>query len=243
MNQPTGSALQLWQIPLTVSAATVARYSLCLSADEIARADRFRFAHDRRKFIVARGTLRYLLGGELGRSPQSIRFDYGDYGKPQVSITTVSPSAACGFHFNLSHSGELALCALGGSHRVGVDIEIIKTIQRLESMMSRCLCPEEIAQVAASEDPVRAFLQYWTCKEAYLKAIGKGLSQSMQSVKVQLRPPLLLQVPDRGLASWHLHPVSLPTGYVGAVVVEGTVSLELNEWRHSIPSDFSVTSP
>ncbi len=227
--------VRLWKVPLIVSNETLEDYFCCLSSDEKDRANRFKFAHDRRRFVVARGTLRHLLGEEFARSPQSIIFCYSEYGKPSMDPT--STAALGDFHFNLSHSGELALCVLGGDRRVGVDIEIIRPIQRLENMMERCLSEAEQKQVKETKDPLQAFLQRWTCKEAYLKAIGKGLSQSMKTVEVDTTLSRLLHVPDDCNEGWHLQtvelPKELPETYVGALVVAGKAQVQLNDWQHT----------
>jgi 4'-phosphopantetheinyl transferase len=230
-------AIQVWQIPLSVSADSLDRYFACLSRDEQIRATRFRFADDRRRFTVARATLRHLLALQLKRSPEAIRFCYGEYGKPLIGQSTHAQTmsdASGEFHFNLSHSGELALCALGGERTVGVDIEEVKPMKRLDNLIDRCLSATERSQVKAAADQPRAFLQRWTCKEAYLKAIGLGLSQSMQMVEVQLVPPLLAQVPKDCDEGWNLHLLTLPAEYVGALVVKGRAAIHLCQWQHFV---------
>ena len=226
--------VQLWKVPLIASDEVVKDYFCSLSSDEQDRANRFKFAHDRRRYVVARGTLRHLLGREFARSPQSITFCYSQYGKPSLSLAS---TAVYDFHFNLSHSGELALCILGGDRRVGVDIEIIRPIQRLDNMMERCLSKAEQQQVKAATEPLRAFLQRWTCKEAYLKAIGKGLSQSIKTVEVDATLSRLLHVPDDCNEGWHLQTVELPEDspetYVGALVIAGKAQVQLNVWQHT----------
>ena len=238
--------VQIWQIPLQVpdarSPALLNQYRNCLSPDEKAKADRFRFEKDQRRFVIARGTLRHLLARQLNQKPQQVSFCYGTYGKPTVSLNPKnqpSPQALagidCDFHFNLSHSGEIALCALGHKRKVGVDIEQLKTIQRLDSMMRRTLVDSEQHQVMLALDESqqsRAFLQRWTCKEAYLKAIGLGLTQSMQTVEVQIEPPKLLQVPEDCAEGWQLHLVDLPDGYVGALAVDGEIAVTRHHWQH-----------
>ncbi|MGB3297563.1 MAG: 4'-phosphopantetheinyl transferase superfamily protein [Phormidesmis sp.] len=248
MRDVANDAIQLWKVPLVVSDEMLESYFYCLSSDEKARANRFKFARDRRRFVVARGTLRHLLGRELARSPQSITLCYGEYGKPSLSSTAANSAdyKACNFHFNLSHSGELALCALGGDRPVGVDIEIIRPIQQLDNMIERCLSEREQTQVRATADSLRAFLQCWTCKEAYLKAIGKGLSQSMKTVEVDALTAQLLRVPNECDEGWHLHTVDLSEDlsenlsensledYVGALVVSGQVRVQRSNWHHAI---------
>ena len=226
-------SVQVWQISLEVSEETLQAYENCLSVDERSRADRFHFLADRRRFIVSRGTLRHLLSRQFGRSPKDIEFCYGEYGKPSIVLDSESH---CNFHFNVSHSGELALCALGGQARVGVDIEKLKPIQRLDSMMERCLSKIELDQVNNEPEPTHAFLQRWTCKEAYLKAIGLGLSQSMQTVEVEITPFKLVSVPKDCADGWQLHPIEVPEGYVSALVTEGNNSVTFDRWQHELLS-------
>ena len=249
------SPVQVWHIPLQVSSALsaqlLASYFECLSLDERQKADRFRLPADRRRFVMARGTLRYLLGRQLNRSPKSVAFCYGAYGKPAVETANLvaensvsapgggaetSAENRCNVHFNLSHSSEMALCALGYERRVGIDIERVKPMKRLDGMMKRTLIESEQREVEA-EPPAaqaQAFLQRWTCKEAYLKAIGLGLTQSMQTVEVQLSPPKLLQVPESCSLGWHLNLVTLTESYVGALVTEGKTPVAQRQWQHDI---------
>lgn len=224
--------VQIWQIQLEVLPGTLEKYFACLSKEEKSRANRFRFADDQRRFIVSRGALRHILACQLHQSPDQVNFCYGEYGKPFVEKLPDTQRSSllrteCDFHFNLTHSGELALCALGYEHKVGIDIESIKPIKRLESLIERCLSDREKTQVKAqsADDQPRAFLQTWTCKEAYLKAIGLGLTQSMKTVEVQLAPPRLVCVPHSCSDGWCLHTLALPEGYVGALVVAGNVEV------------------
>ena len=224
-------SIQLWQISLAVSEPTVDRYWQHLSEDEKAKANRFRFAKDKRRFVVARGVLRTLLATQFAQSPSQVQFCYGEYGKPKLSRS----GEACDFHFNLSHSQELALCVLGKKRTVGVDVEYLKGIKRLDGMMERCLTPMELAEVRSHSESqhLEAFLQRWTCKEAYLKAIGLGLTQSMQSVEVKLSPPSLTTVPQTCAEGWHLSVIDVPDDYVAALVVAGTSDVEMHRWQHS----------
>lgn len=245
-----GSVVQVWQIPLqlfpeqpSLTHRLLNTYLECLSPDEKDKAARFHFPADRRRFAVARGTLRHLIARQLDQQPQEVTFCYGTYGKPAIDLSRrplpkALTESECCFHFNLSHSGEIALCALGYERAVGIDIEKVRPIERLDGMMKRTLLAKEQHQVELQAAPSHAFLQRWTCKEAYLKAIGLGLTQSMQTVEVQIDPPKLLQVPEDCADGWYLHLMDLPTGYVGALVIAGKAVVTQHQWQHRLlPAD------
>lgn len=191
----------------------------CLSQDEVERANRFRFDRDRTRFVQSRGSLRHILSRYIGTAPQALTFTYSPHGKPSLA-------AFPHLSFNLSHSGDMALCAVTRHRRVGVDVEQHRHITHFDSLSRRCLTEAERRTLEPLPEAERQqlFLQYWTGKEAYLKAIGCGLTQSLTSVSVQLSPPRLVQVPEPG--DWHLYPVVVEQG-AAAVVIEGkTASIQ-----------------
>src|SRR5271163_517516 len=145
-----------------------------LSADEIARAQRFHFEKDRIHFIHCRSALRFLLARYLGVSPAGIRFEYLSGGKPQL-IAEQNPRR---LQFNLSHSNNMALIAVGSELRLGVDIEKIRDNVDTAALAERFFSPRERAGLRALPGHLRvpAFFACWTRKEAFLKATGTGLS-------------------------------------------------------------------
>ena len=141
-----------------------------LSGAERARADRLA-AHPRaqRRFAAARAGLRALLGGHLGVDPGSLVFGEGPQGKPEL---------LGGPHFSLSHSQDLALCALSPSRRLGVDVEALRPVAEAEAIARRWFTASEmeVYEGARAVRPDEAFFRVWTRKEAYLKALGTGLA-------------------------------------------------------------------
>lgn len=109
--------IHIWRVALDVTALEMRRLRRTLSADELARAARFHFHRDRRRFIAARGALRNLLAKYLKQAPSALRFSYGPWGKPSL----LPPND---LRFNLSHSHDLALYAVSG-REVGIDLERI----------------------------------------------------------------------------------------------------------------------
>ncbi|MEM9162276.1 MAG: 4'-phosphopantetheinyl transferase superfamily protein [Cyanobacteria bacterium P01_F01_bin.4] len=212
--------IHIWRIWLGQQSPLT--YQSCLSAEEHTRANRFKFDRDRTRFIQSRGSLRHLLSRYLGCSAAEVTFTYGEYGKPQISN---DPTLT----FNLSHSEDLALCAVGYSQCLGIDLEYLRAITHFESLSRRCLCDSELQAIhpLAAPQAQQQFLQYWTCKEAYLKALGCGLTQSLQSVEVQLTPVAKLLSPAH---PWQLKILDPAPDFVAAVVSEKQVQVTQYEW-------------
>src|SRR5262245_17253393 len=110
-------AVHVWRFNLALERQGLEELWEALSQEEQARAERFRFETDRKRFIAAHGVLRHILAGYLNRRPADLIFGAGDFGKPFVVSGSPEESS---LRFNLSHSGELALCAVSPSLEVGV---------------------------------------------------------------------------------------------------------------------------
>jgi 4'-phosphopantetheinyl transferase len=158
-----------------------------LSADEIARANRFRFETDRDHFIVARSLLRIILGRYLDVDPSEIRFAYGENGKPRL---TNNLNTGHNLNFNLAHSGQYVVCGLTLDRDIGIDIELVSPDFASTEIANQFFSPAEIACLASLPFAARqqAFFDCWTRKEAFLKAKGCGLSQSLDNFDVTLGP-------------------------------------------------------
>ncbi|MEO0866886.1 MAG: 4'-phosphopantetheinyl transferase superfamily protein [Cyanobacteria bacterium J06642_11] len=212
-------SVDLWRIPLDCSPSTQ-----WLSDDELARLQRYRFERDQRRFAVARSSLRRILGFYTHTHPKDIGFTYSDRGKPSLQDNRH------GIQFNLSHSGEYALCGVA-QQPLGVDIEQLRSMDRLDGLIQRCLAPSEqatLSQVAANQKS-QAFLEYWTCKEAYLKATGQGISESLTAIEIELQPTPKLKLPDS--ASWQLRSLMPCVGYTAALVIHPDVN-QLRFWAY-----------
>lgn len=189
-----------------------------LTDDERTRAERFRLARVRDQFVAARGHLRALLGRYLGIEPRAVPMLYADGGKPHLP-------AGFDLHFNVSHTDGLAVIALGHT-RVGVDVERVRDIPDAEALVSRFFTRRECAQFQLLPPGARpaAFLRAWTCKEAILKAIGRGV-QSLDCCDMTFdaaqRPTLLEMDGDRAAGEkWELFTWEPALGYLAAGAVE-----------------------
>ena len=191
-----------------------------LSADEWARAERMPAPHHRRRWIASRFVLRDILARYCGGPPQAITFRYGPNGKPEV----VTDQSVGPIHFSVSHSQGLAVYAVA-AEPLGVDLERHRPLP-VEELASRFLSDYESAAIARVEgvDQLELFITCWTRKEAYLKAVGVGLSAPLQDFDVDLNPAATRALiahrgdarePDR----WSLLVPAVKPGFQAAIAV------------------------
>ncbi|MDB5829060.1 MAG: hypothetical protein JWQ73_3280 [Variovorax sp.] len=184
---PSIAACRLWHVDLDDAAATQA--SDCLSDDESARAARFVFERDRRRYVAAHIALRQTLSVETGVPAAALAFDVGAFGKPSLAV----PSA---LRFNLSHSAGAGLIAINDANDadcaagIGVDVEVLRPLSYSAALAAEYFTDAEQQGLAATAPPDRdlAFLTCWTRKEACVKALGLGLSVDTRSFEVGVSP-------------------------------------------------------
>jgi len=202
--------VHVWRAHLDVPESLAADLEQVLSQDERARAAKFRFQENRKEFVVAHGFLRMILGGYQKTDPSQIRLRAGFQQKPVLFETTNGE----GLQFSLSHSYPFALFAVTRAREIGVDVEKIRDDFDMESIASQFLSPNEISSVHnfATRDQREAFYQYWTCKEAWLKATGKGLLQEPNQAEVAV-------IAEEG--EWSLIPLGSIPGCAAALAISG----------------------
>jgi 4'-phosphopantetheinyl transferase len=217
--------IHVWRIPLDVSDQTVDRLRSMLSIDEIGRSIRYRFDHLTRRFIAGRAGLRVILGAYLNRRGGELRFDYGPLGKPILS----DDFRGSRIEFNVSHSHEMALCAVTRSGEIGVDLEYIRELRDSDGLAERFFARSEIDTMRrlSADERVLAFLRCWTRKEALLKAVGTGLSKPLREVEVSLARDepcraIRLSADFGPLDRWWLTAITPGPLYIGAIALRGT---------------------
>jgi 4'-phosphopantetheinyl transferase len=227
--------VHLWRINLAAVASAEKRWQTILSADERARAARFHFERDRRHFTATRALLRMILAGYLDSDPAQLAFRYSEKEKPSLD----PPTSTHPVEFNVSHSGTAALLAFARGRVLGVDIEIIREDFDPAALAHRFFSAHEQRQLTALDpsEKYRGFFRCWTRKEAYIKAVGTGLSLPLDQFDVSLRPSdenaLLATRPEASEAAlWSLREVPAGGGYVGALCVRGQ-HWQLKSWSDS----------
>ncbi|MGH1393415.1 MAG: 4'-phosphopantetheinyl transferase HetI [Trichormus sp.] len=218
--------VHVWRFHLDRTQLELEYLTATLSSDELTRANRFYFPEHRQRFIAGRGILRRILGGYLRILPEQVKFDYEPRGKPLLA----EGLQQSGLLFNLSHSHNLALCAVNYTRQIGVDLESLRVMDDVEALAQRFFLSREYdLMLSLPEDQKqKTFFRYWTCKEAYLKATGDGISQ-LEQIEIALtptEPARLVKLP-----TWSLVELVPDNNYVAALAVAGC-GWQLKCWQY-----------
>lgn len=230
LSSPTSAAVDLWLIATeTVETSVLNALKSVLSPAEQAQLQHIRLPAAQHQFVLSRGCLRHLLSRYIRQSPLSLTFAYGPRGKPALCPDRHGATPA----FNLSHSGTQLLIGVSIAPQVraiGVDIEALRSVNHLPGLCRRCLTLAEAQTVLALKPPQAdyRFLRYWTGKEAWLKAQGLGIADSMQALELNLgpqeRPSVLSSVmvsdPGRLEPGGTLYQWQPEAGYLAAIAVQ-----------------------
>lgn len=227
-----GGEVHVWTAPLDLSSRELARLAHALDGEERERALRFRFERDRERWTASRGWLRLLLARYLGTSPAEVRFEWSAAGKPRLS------EGSDWLRFNLSHSAGLAAFVVAHGREVGIDLERVSDDPSANCVPPRFLAPPEQAFLVGLTGRARerASLQFWTGKEAFLKASGLGLQGSPAEVVISRDSEGALGLErfpsSAGLGEWSLRSFTAGSGYVGAIAAHGPeANLPRAAWR------------
>jgi 4'-phosphopantetheinyl transferase len=212
--------IHVWRADLDQESWITSNLEADLSEDERARANKFYFARDRCRFIVARGLLRRTLAAYLGQEPAMLHFCYELRGKPSLQMSdTRFPE----INFNLAHSNGHAVYAFALRRRLGIDLETIRDDFPIIEIAKRFFSAQEIDQLVELPPDERreAFFLGWTRKEAYVKARGEGLHIELGSFGVALAPDREACFLHGVEVEWHLVSFS-SDGSPAALVHDGT---------------------
>lgn len=199
-------------------------YITFLSKSEINRIGKFRFAKDRRRFIICRGLLRILLSYYLKADAQNLRITRECKGKPILDLKYHNTK----MHFNISHSSFHALFAFSWNRRIGVDLELLNAFDDIEQVALNCLTKRELAfcNSVPKKHWAAAFYSCWTRKEAYVKATGDGFQCDPNEVDVLMEAgkktvsPLVKKNTPKHEFKFLIRDLFALPGYSAAVAVE-----------------------
>ncbi len=214
--------VHVWRCRLELPSRESAGLTATLSPVEKNRAARFVREEDRRRFILSHRALRSILGSYLHVGPERIAFRVNRYGKPFLSGRFKESD----IRFNMAHSGKLALVAVTRCREIGVDVEAVRDAVDFVQIADRFFSIEERRYVRSqpSAKMKEAFFRCWSRKEAYIKALGKGLSCPLDTFSVVAADddgdrPVIDTLCSNGSSCWHLTDLSPGPGYVGALAI------------------------
>ncbi len=194
-------------VDLTAHAAREAEALAWLDEEERARWQRYQYDGPRRRFALCRAALRAVLCDRLGCRNEQLAFSASDHGKP-YAVVQGKPAPVS---FNVSHSGAHGLIAFAAAGRLGVDVEERRAPCDLDGLISSVLGPDEQAELALERGchKLRLFFNFWTIKEALIKALGLGLSLDMSQFEIpsamrQGKATSIFQFPQMPTIRWRL---------------------------------------
>ncbi|MBK7382971.1 MAG: 4'-phosphopantetheinyl transferase superfamily protein [Flavobacteriales bacterium] len=203
---PPADTVDVWYATLDQMRPLLSAYTELLDPVEIERADRFRFEPDRERFILGHGLLRMVLMGYVGGDGRSIRYARGPFGKPSLDPKEV--------HFNFSDTKDAFLIGVSRSIDLGVDIETMTRNVDHEAVSEHYFTGPEITAIRnAGGHSKRRFLEFWTRKEAVLKASGVGIMDDLRVLRVDAPTNTMtidhesftqMAAPEYRVRTWHI---------------------------------------
>ena len=217
-----GKSALVLRVPLSLAEGVRVAANDLLPRTDLDRAERFAQQVDRDRHLLAWSVARLILAALLERSPRSLEFADNGYGKKHIDLPD------CRLRFNISHSGDYVLVALADRLEVGVDVESMRPLPDLMAVAARFFSPAEraILQALPADRREDAFFAVWTRKEAFIKAVGMGLSLPLDAFDVSVDPDaagrlLSVRHPGQHADFWSLSDIATVPEYRAALALGG----------------------
>lgn len=216
--------VQLWKIKAVQNRNKISSLKKILSNEEKLKSEKFRFEKDSFTYITAHATLRLLISNYINISAKEITFKTNQYGKPDILFPDKTK-----LRFNLSHSNNQILIGFTLNESIGVDVEKIKRSEENYSILYHFFSEkekEEFSRIPDQKKPETFFFS-WNCKEAFVKATGKGLSLPLNSFAISieslLQPKIVLNDYKESI-DWNIKTFFTDKDFSSSVVVSGEIS-------------------
>ena len=241
---PSGEdVIDVWRLDLAV---TEQDWSL-LAPDEVERARRIVVERKRDQRASSRAHLRRILSLYVNVDPESLQFEYGEHGKPGLAegpddpTERRSPARQRNPTFNLSHSQTVGLVGVTRDSRIGIDVEHAREVRDFSGLAQRFFSADESVALQGLPDAERpaAFYRAWTRKEAYVKALGTGLSFPSDGFTIEYTSDgpgriVTTDMPGDDPSVWRFADVDLGVGFAGAICFEGP-DRPIRWWEIRVP--------
>lgn len=234
------SGIDIWYLKLDRSVEphdlSPAQLSV-LSADEHLRASQYPSKRDATLFLASRILLRTSLSQYAKFSPELWTFGVTSTGRPLIN----SPDHEPQYHFNLSHTDGMVVCAISRIQEIGIDVENVHSRMISMAMAKKYLALAEFKNVEnlGSEQRLRALLQYWTLKEAYAKARGRGIGVPFTAIECELCDAdsdcsvRFFKGMDESSSAWFFRQIKLSEDHVCSLAYMSSLSkiIKLHEFK------------
>ena len=210
--------IHVWKMDLATQDENIEKYARVISNDETKIAERYKFQKDRLSYIARHGLLRLILSRYLPTEAGSLDFSYGPHGKPYIS----KEQNILGIQFSLSSSSSIGLLGITRNNPIGIDIEHRNTDIDFQGISELYFSESEISHIRENDDLNKSneFYRIWTMKEAYLKAVGSGMSMGTDTFSVPLTP----KDSSPHIDEFRINELSTPSDdYAAAVSVMGNI--------------------
>ncbi|MDQ6976183.1 MAG: 4'-phosphopantetheinyl transferase superfamily protein [Mariprofundaceae bacterium] len=214
----------------------LAQYESVLTHDETQRKNRFHFHKHRHLYLVTRAMEKTLLARYSGIHLKQLTCLRNAYGKPYLCQNGIHPL----LYYNLSHTDDLIVMALSKGCELGVDVESTHRIVCREEIVRSYFAKSEtddIQKQATEKEKNIRFYQYWTLKEAYIKALGKGIGSNLESIHFDLTDSKKIKHTDENNLDntlWQHYLFTTEKGHSIALVLDSREKLKVN-MRTMIP--------
>lgn len=231
--QLEAACIDVWHSRISLPEVEIEKHALTLSGQERERAEKFTFADKYEEYVVTRGLLRQALAHVLRQDACTFEFDYSSSNKPYLSRKYNDQQIT----FNVSHSHGQALVAISVDRNIGIDIEKVRADVEYEKLALRffSVAEQKALMLYPREERAAAFFATWTRKEAFVKAVGKGIAFGLSEFDVNISPkeaPLMLATrwDPEDVAKWSMANIETEKNYLATVVADGG-DFQLRHWQ------------
>lgn len=224
--------IDVWHSRIDLPEAEIENYVLSLSAQERERAEKFTFPDKYEEYVVTRGLLKKALAHVLRQAPSEFHFDYTSSKKPYLPRKYNDQLIS----FNVSHSHGQALVAISVDRNIGIDIEKIRTDVEYEKLALRffSMAEHKALMLCPPAERAAAFFATWTRKEAFVKAVGKGIAFGLSEFDVNISPkeaPVMLATRwnPGDVSKWSMANIETEKNYLATLVADGG-DFQIRHW-------------
>ena len=213
-----GEEVHVWRIDLSDIAEAMPKLSQLLSSDEQQKASRYHFEKDRNNFTIRRAVLRKVLSLYMDVTPAELHFIYNNFDKPALEADT-------SIRFNASSSRGIGIVAIVLDTRIGIDIEFLDASFSKLEIAEKYFSTDEVRAIGDLQSELRtaAFFDCWTKKEAYVKAVGDGMSHPLPNLAISSEKPgsFSIAATSEEEKGWTVKSFIPEENYIASVAYEG----------------------